>query len=203
MLKSGWSKSEITDANFISIRACRHRNAALVVFMPVEADIIVLFCRVGPGCGIRCRWCEGQGPHADSAARVAPPVQHLWQDQSCAALHLQPRRYSGQRLLPWQLRSEKLIGHHVSLYAHFKTKQLYANDKVGTGDCVKQCCHPSPETKTVLDFCLCQEVLWLRVFCYELLSTFNRNSVSQLEPCSLVYHHDLLASVCLAPHWRR
>lgn len=97
------------------------------------------FC-VGPGRGIRCGWYEGEGPHADPAARVATPVQHLRQDQSCAALHLQPRRYSGYLLVSWQLsvclQSGNLFNHYVLLYA--TSKRPWANKKMITGGRVQQ-----------------------------------------------------------------
>lgn len=48
---------------------------------------------VGPGIGVRCGRCEGEGSHEDLAACAAPPIQHLRQDQSCAALYLQHWRY--------------------------------------------------------------------------------------------------------------
>lgn len=66
----------------------KQANAFLVFVMPVW-----VLC-VGPGGGIWCGRCKGQRSHADPPARVAPPLQHLWQDQGCAALHLQPGRYS-------------------------------------------------------------------------------------------------------------
>lgn len=47
----------------------------------------------GPGGGLRCGWCEGEGSHEDAAACALPPVQHPGQDSSCAALHFQPRRF--------------------------------------------------------------------------------------------------------------
>lgn len=66
----------------------------LVIFFLAEAvfkaDVLLY---VGPGSWVRCGRYEGEGSHEDLAACAAPSIQHLRQDQSCAALYLQPWRY--------------------------------------------------------------------------------------------------------------
>lgn len=63
--------------------------------LSIKKNIKKMVCLYsGPCSGVRRGRDEGEGSHEDPAACAAPPIQHPRQDQSGAALHLQPWRYT-------------------------------------------------------------------------------------------------------------